>query len=174
MDIDAVTKILDDIYDEDLAIGALIVKPATDEELERLQRDLAEAGEGIPLAPPDLLDFLRVANGVAWNGFEFFGTYQVTVKQTGYTLPDIVTMNIEKHGMTSGLEDMLYIGRIDEDTYVYNAGTGKYVVLDALTRFEVETYDSYEELFLSCVTPYVEACLYPDADDEGPSLDEGE
>ena len=40
MDIDAVTKILDDIYDEDLAIGALIVKPATDEELERLHREI--------------------------------------------------------------------------------------------------------------------------------------
>ena len=155
----------------------LIVKPAGGMELRRLQEDLnklKEQGLEIPLAPTDYLEFLEIANGVSWNGFEFFGTYQVTEKKSGYTLPDIVTMNDKIYERKLGIAGRLLLGRFDDDIYVYNDEDASFQVLDSLTLTEIESYESFELLFAESLLPYMfyESLPSDDDDEEYPPDDE--
>ena len=67
-DSERIREIFDRIYET----GALIIKPAEGKALARCQEDLHLIG--VPQLPADVIEFLEIANGVAWNGFEFFGT----------------------------------------------------------------------------------------------------
>ncbi len=169
MDTENIADIFDKIYETD----ALIVKPAGALEIARCQRDLHDIS--VPALPAEYIEFLKIANGVAWNGFEFFGTYQVTVKKSGYTLTDIVSFNDKQHQNKMGLKQMLLLGRFDDDIYVYNTEIAKYQALDSLTLTEIDTYDTFEDLFVTNVTAYID---YDDddlpPDDEDASKDEGE
>ncbi|MCR5094081.1 MAG: YrhA family protein [Lachnospiraceae bacterium] len=157
MDAEVIRNVLNDL--STCAGEPLIVKPAEGMELKRLQEDLqklADLGVAVPQAPADYLEFLEVANGLSWNGFEFFGTYQVTVKKSGYTLQDIVTMNDKMHERKMGLSNMLLLGRFDDDIYVYNANNGKYQALDSLTLTEIETCNTFDQLLILSLYPYVD------------------
>ncbi|MCR5675762.1 MAG: YrhA family protein [Lachnospiraceae bacterium] len=178
MNSEAIRNTLDAVWNISETERPLIVKPAVGKELARMQQDLLElAGNGvrIPQVPADYLEFLEIANGFAWNGFEFFGTYQVTVKKSGYTLIDLVNFNGKMRQRKMGMDDLLVLGRFDDDIYVYNAGTKQYQTLDSLTLTEIDTWDGFDELFVASVTPYIDPDEDPDdeypPDDEQPGID---
>ncbi len=166
---EAIKDLFDRIYETD----ALIVKPALGWELARCQEDLHKIGA--PELPADYIEFLEIANGISWNGFEFFGTYQVTVKKSGYTLNDIVSANTDWHGRKMGLKGLLVLGRFDDDLYVYHSGNHGYLAVDSLSLAPIDRFRSFSELFLNSVGPYAdyEDDGYP-PDDEDASLEEGE
>ncbi len=157
---------IEDIFDIVYELDALIVKAAEAEVLSRCQADLAHIG--VPSLPADYIEFLEIANGFAWNGFEFFGTYQVTVKNQGYVLSDIISVNEEWHERKLGLKDKLVLGRFDDDIYIYDPKTSEYQALDSMTLTEIDTYDSFDDLFVCTVG------LYTDFDDEDISYDDEE
>ena len=150
MDYETIADLFDVIY----KTGALIIKGAVDEELTRCDRDLTSISA--PKLPPEYIQFLKIANGMSWNGFEFFGTYQVTVKKTGYILQDIVTMNDKMRSRKFGFGDLLLLGRFDDDIYIYNPKTEQYQALDSLTLIEVESYDTFEDLIVGTVGVYAD------------------
>ncbi|MCR5688086.1 MAG: SMI1/KNR4 family protein [Lachnospiraceae bacterium] len=165
-----------DIFDKTYETDALIVKPAADEEIERCNKDLDEISGGTgedyiasikPGArksekeksaalslPDDYTEFLKIANGYAWNGFQFFGTYQVTVKKSGYTLLDIVSVNQNYRERKFGLKDMIVLGDFDDDLYAYDFKSSKYLVMDQITLTPFDEYDSFDELFTCTVGAY--------------------
>ncbi|MCR5734152.1 MAG: YrhA family protein [Lachnospiraceae bacterium] len=170
MDTERITDIFDSIYETE----ALIVKPAKGEEIQRCNEDLAELGFGF--IPPDYIEFLEVADGVAWNGFEFFGVFRVTVKKSGYVLPDLISMNQKIREDKFGMDNRLYLGRFDDDIYVYDRSEDMYLTLDNLTLTLIDSFETFEDMFVSSITPYIdydEDDEY-DYDDEDASLDEGE
>ena len=174
-----------DLFDDTYETDALIVKPATDEELARCNDDLAAISKAgtdyidsikpgaktkktskIRLVLPEsYTEFLRIANGYAWNSFEFFGTYQVTVKKSGYVLPDIVTMNQKYHNDKMGLDDMIVLGRFDDDIYVYNFKESEYQALDAMTLGYIDSYEGFDDLFICNVSMYTDPDEYLIEDD---------
>lgn len=181
-----------DIFDKTYETGSLIVKPATDEEIERCNKDLEEisggAGEdyiasikpgakkkegadsSVTLSlPEDYAEFLKIANGYAWNGFEFFGTYQVTVKQSGYTLSDIVGVNQNYRERKFGLKNKIVLGEFDDDLYAYDFESSKYLVMDQVTLTPFDEYDSFDELFAGTVGAYA---FYDDEDSDDEFEDE--
>ncbi|MCR4654929.1 MAG: YrhA family protein [Lachnospiraceae bacterium] len=157
---------IEDIFDIVYETGALIVKSAEGNELSVCVEDLISIG--MPALPADYIEFLEIANGFAWNGFEFFGTYQVTVKKQGYVLRDIVSVNKDWHDRKLGLEGKLVLGQFDDDIYIYDPETKKYQALDNMTLTEIDTYDSFDGLFVCSVG------LYTDFDDEEYSYDDEE
>ena len=160
MNEDRITEVFDKIYET----GALIIKPAKADELTRCQQDLADIH--VPQLPADYIEFLQIANGLAWNGFEFYGTYQVTEKKSGYCLKDIVSANIKWHDRKIGLAGKLLLGTFDDDIYVYAPESAEYQTLDSLTLSEIDTCESFEELFIANVAAYV------DDDEDWPFDDE--
>ncbi len=160
MDSELIKNILDSIYET----GAIIIEPADDDIIKRVQEDLK--AEGIIAMPEDLIVFLKeIANGVSWNGFEFFGTYQATEKNTGYVLENIIRMNSKYRERKIGMAELLLVGRFDDDIYVYEPATGLYKTLDSLTLTEIDSYESFDDLFVSSMLPYIDDTDYLPEDD---------
>lgn len=173
-----------DLFDDTYETDALIIKPATDEEIARCNGDLADilrsggdyidsirpgaktsGASGTVLSIPEsYAEFLKISNGYAWNGFEFFGIYQTTVKASGYTLPDLITMNEKYHNDKMGLDDMIVLGRFDDDIYVYNFKESEYQALDSLTLSYIDSFEGFDDLFICYVSMYTDEEDYIDDD----------
>jgi hypothetical protein len=142
------TEMLVDIFDATVKTDALVVDPAMEHEIHRCNRDLADI-EAPPL-PVEYMLMLGVANGYAWNGFEFYGTYEVKQKDSNYLLWDIVRIN-EKYAWG---EHILILGKFDEEYYVYNTENQKYMAYDRLTQIENDTFDSLADMLGGTVCIY--------------------
>ena len=129
--------------------GAMIVRPATKEDLDLCQKDMAEME--FPLIPQGYADFLGKLNGFAWNGIEFFSTDQVTDPDTDYTLNDIVSANEMFAGYNEGFKHCVFLGRADDDLYVYNTRSGRYEVMDMTGRDVMEDFETFEAMFIGLV-----------------------
>ena len=145
-------KSMDDILnyltEEDL--DAMIVRPATDEDIDSCNRDFAECKMNLAL-PDGYVWFLKQLNGFAWNGIEMFSTDQVTDPETGYTLNDIVSANEQFRRTNEGFEHCFFFGRCDDDLYVYNTKNKQWEVLDMSGRDVMEEYGGFEEFFVAVV-----------------------
>jgi hypothetical protein len=129
--------------------GAMIVRPASQKDLDLCQKDMAEME--FPPIPQGYAAFLSRLNGFAWNGIEFFSTDQVTDPETGYMLNDIVSVNEQFRRLNEGFEHCVYLGRADDDLYVYNTQNGRYEVMDMTGRDVMEEYGDFKELFVAVV-----------------------
>ncbi len=126
--------------------GALIVKPATDDEIEMLGKDIT--------LPDEYIEFLKFADGFSWNGFEFFGVYNVTVNSSGYTLKSVVVMNDTYRQRKFAFKGKTLLGRFDDDIYVWDEKDGLYKALDSLTMIEIESYRHFDDMFYDVVSEY--------------------
>lgn len=133
--------------------GAMIVRAASSKDLAQAQKDMAEIG--LKPIPQGYIDFLREYNGFAWNGVEFFSTDQVTDPDTEYTLMDIVTENEDFARYNEDLPDLVYLGRADDDLYVYDTKSQKYQVLDFTGRDVMDEFDTFDALFTAVVEPRI-------------------
>jgi len=137
-----IMKFLEDDYD------AMIPRPATEEELEHCNDDLAEIA--LELIPDGYAEFLKMNNGFAWNGIEFYSTLQVTDPEENYTLMDLLIMNNDFSDAYE-LDEYFLMGRADDDYYTYNTETKKYEILEMSSRDVMEEFDTFEELFADAV-----------------------
>lgn len=143
-----IEDILNKLSDDD---GAMIVRPASSKDLAQCQKDMAEIE--LPPVPQGYIDFLRMVNGFAWNGIEFFSTDQVTDPETNYMLNDIVSANEDFAGYAEDLAGNVLLGRADDDLYVYNTQNQKYEVLDFTGHDVMEEFDTFDDLFANVVSP---------------------
>ena len=133
--------------------GAMIVRPATSDDLNLCQEDMVEME--MPLIPKGYVDFLSKLNGFAWNGIEFFSTDQVTDPETDYRLNDIVSENenfVDSNENLLEVDYYVFLGRADDDLYVYNTKNGRYEVLDRTGRDVMEDFETFEAMFVSVVS----------------------
>jgi hypothetical protein len=132
----------------------MIVRPATDNDIDLCNEDFAECEPGMSL-PDGYAAFLRQLNGFAWNGIEFFSTDQVTDTESDYTLNDIVSAYEDFAENNEGLEHCICLGRADDDIYVYNTKNGRYEVLDMSGRDVMEEFDTFDAMFVGVVAPRI-------------------
>jgi hypothetical protein len=149
-------KTIDDILNRLTGLDAdpMIVRPATGEDIDLCNKDFDECELGVSL-PDGYAAFLKKLNGFAWNGIEFFSTDQVTDEESGFMLNDIVSANESFAEQNEGFEHCVYLGRADDDLYVYNTKNGRYEVLDMTGRDMMEDYDSFEAMFVGVVWPRI-------------------
>jgi hypothetical protein len=137
-----------DILDED--DGAMIPRPATDEDITQCNENLVELG--LEPLPQGYIDFLKKNNGLAWNGIVLYSTDQVTEagNPNGFKLMDLVTENDDFNDRYE-LDEKVLLGRADEDYYTYNIETKKYEALELESREIWEEFDTFEDLFFFTV-----------------------
>ena len=125
---------------------AILVKPLEDfGEIDHCNRNLFDIG--CPPLPMEYLDgMLMVKNGLAWNGFEFYGTYEARDKTSGYALRDIVAVNEDLSERKDYPDTYLIIGSFDEEYYIFYYEDLKYKLIDRLTLMVDDEYDSFEHL----------------------------
>jgi len=144
-------KIIDeiiDVLDEDQ--GAMIPRPATDDDIIQCQTDLVDLY--LEPLPQGYIDFLMKCNGLAWNGIEFYSTYQVSEADnpSSFILMDLVTMNNDFNNQYE-LDEKVLLGRADEEYYTYNIETQKYEILEFGSSEALEEYDTFAKLFRNTV-----------------------
>ena len=133
-----------DILNEDP--GSMIPRPASEDDITQCQNDLIELG--LEPLPQGYIDFLKINNGLAWNGIIFYSTDQVTEADNpaGFKLMDLVTMNDEFNDRFE-LDEKILLGIADDDYYTYNIETKKYEILEFSSRELMEEFDKFDELF---------------------------
>jgi len=138
-----INYVLETIYKK----NALLLPPVEDHlEFDACNFDLFDVGSP-PLPMEYTIDFLMETNGLSWESVEFFGTYDVKDKSTGYTvLNSIVYENFEVRKREAFPKHFLLIGSEDEFNFIYDFKTQKYKIIDRLTLIEAEEFDSFEEL----------------------------
>jgi len=142
---------IDDILNAVVDEGAMIVRPASQKDLKLCQKDMVEME--FPSIPQGYAGFLGKLNGFAWNGIEFFSTDQVTDTDTGYTLNDIVSANEMFVKYNEGFKHCVFLGRADDDLYVYNTHSQRYEVMDMTGRDVMEDFETFEAMFVGVVSP---------------------
>lgn len=133
----------------DKAIGGLFALPASDEEIAACKEELDEIGS--PLLPDDYVQFLKICNGLAWNGIELHGTNRVEDDDsTDYSLDDIVSADMYYRELYGDLgAEYLYFGRADEEYYTFDSANSKYEARDRTGNDIMEEHESFEKFFLS-------------------------
>ena len=134
-------RIYEILMDDD---SAMMPRPASDTDIAQCKKDLADLG--FDALGEDYWDFLKLHNGMAWDSVQFWGTDQVTDADTprGFKLMDLVTMSDEydeRYYENMGVE-CIFIGRADEDFYVYNTEAKQYEVR-ALDEGCAEAYEIF-------------------------------
>jgi hypothetical protein len=169
-DTETMNTILEKLREDD---GAWICRPAADDDIKRCNRDLdacalnplpVSSAEGakrtkVPL-PEDYAAFLKICNGFSWNGIQFWGTDMVTeegnvgLKESaaGFKLMDIASMSDEydTRYYDNHETEMLYLGRSDDDIYVYNFGEKRYEIrsMEEGCGEANEDFPTFAELFM--------------------------
>lgn len=133
--------------------GAMIVRPATKKDISLCQDDMSNMK--FPSLPPGYADFLKLLNGFAWNGIEFYSTDQVTDTDTGYMLLDIVSANEQFRVYFEQLPHCIILGRSDMDWYVYNTQSGRYEVIDESDGVVMEHFEDFLSMFIAVVSPRI-------------------
>ena len=159
-----------DIFADTESTGALIAQPAYDVAIRKCNRNLRCIG--LKPMPKGYADFLKAANGYAWNGFEFYGTDICKEASSGYVLRDIVAVNYDMRERKCDFPaNTLILGQFDEDIYIYDDKKKKYLSLDSMTLSEMDAFDSFSDLLESTVGLYAE--LDEDATHTGGGGEEG-
>jgi hypothetical protein len=111
--------------------SAMLPRPATTKDIARCNKRLAELA--LPELPADYAELLQQCNGMAWNGVELYGTDHATDPSDGFELADIVSNSDaqdEYFAERIGVYEALYIGRSEEEIFVYNAKNKSYEIYD--------------------------------------------
>jgi hypothetical protein len=127
--------------------SAMLPRPATEKDIADCNKDLAELA--MPALPADYAELLRQCNGMAWNGVELYGTDRVTDNSDGFVLIDIVSNSDAQDDYFAERIDVyeaLYIGRSDEEFFIYNAENKKYEIYDRSGMDVVGTFDTVGDM----------------------------
>jgi hypothetical protein len=106
--------------------------------------------------PPGYAEFLKTCNGFSWNSVEFWGTGEASEKgDDSYRLMDTVTMNddLDSRYAENLDAELFYLGRADEDIYVYTTEAKRYEVrsMEEACRETYESFETFMELFMFVV-----------------------
>ena len=131
----------------------MIVRPATDKDIEMCNEDFIEFCEKPVVLPDEYVKFLKHHNGFAWNSIELFSTDRVTDTRTDYMLNDIVSENEDFQDHYEPLSHCLYFGRASEEMYLYNPtkDSKRWERRDITSWRVMEEHDSFEEFFVAVV-----------------------
>ena len=132
-------------------IGAMIVPPIGDEEIEMCSMYLT--GYGFPPLPQGYAEFLKICNGYAFDGVELYGTEPTREKGSSYMLKDIASVTFEMYkdyGEEYELsKSLLWFGRDACGDYLtYDDKTGMYQHRSHESKVHVYfECDTFEEFF---------------------------
>ena len=118
--------------------------PGSDEEIQRLiERARQELRTELPTG---YLDFLRLTNGLDWNGVVIYAADTTPIAgHPDRIIPDVIEMNLN-YREDQRFADLLVIGSNGMDLYTYRISTDVYEVYDEVPHELLETLATFDEL----------------------------
>lgn len=127
--------------------GCVTFEPASDEDIEHVEAELTT--RGFANIPSDYKVFLKLTNGLTYNGIEFFGTSPHYRPEKDYTFPDIISES-KQYINYDFFTQKIIIGRISENILLYDKKNDYYGIVDRTnlrSRIEVETFLEFIKIF---------------------------
>ncbi len=123
--------------------GVFKTSPIKPNDLTEVQKKLEKMGVFLP---EEYGDFLFTTNGLFWAGLEFFGSHSAQDKKNGYNITGLIEQNMLYQALNKGSEKA-FIGRTDEENFVYNPSQNSYEIIDEFSGEEVKNFAHFEEMF---------------------------
>lgn len=143
-------ELLTRVAEEQRRFGSGLQPPSTEEQLQRL---VERARHELHTEPPaEYLNFLRLTNGLDWNGVVIYASHNVPiVGHPDRPIPDLIEMNLNYRD-DPRFEDLLVMGSNGMDLYTYRISKGVYEIYDEVPHELVETVPTFDELMTSALT----------------------
>jgi hypothetical protein len=137
-------ELLQRVAEEQRRFGSGLQPPAAGEQIQLL---IERAQKELHTKPPvEYLNFLRVTNGLDWNGVVIYASDTAPiVGHPDRPIPDLVEMNLNYRD-DSRFDDLLVIGSNGMDIYTYRISNGAYEIYDEVPHELVETIPTFDEL----------------------------
>lgn len=137
-------ELLKRVGEEQRRFGSRLQPPCSEEQLQLLVTGADK--ELHTELPPEYLNFLRLTNGLDWNGVVIYASDTVPiVGHPDRFINGIVEMNLN-YREDPRFEDLLVIGSNGMDIYTYRISTGACEVYDEVPHELVETVPTFDEL----------------------------
>lgn len=138
------TELLKKVEQQASNYGETMQPPATEVMLNKLIEDSTK--ELQTTVPSDYLAFLRIMNGLDWNGMSIYAcTDAVSADSSHARISGLIEANLN-HRDIDVMQDFLVLGEDSMDVYVYDPKSKKYQARDR-TAFDInETFNSFDDL----------------------------
>lgn len=127
---------------------AVTFSPADDRSLKFAITMLSS--HGFISIPEEYINFLKITNGLIWNGLELYGTKGYDRENKNYSLPGIIDINLDFMGI-DGLSGKLILGRASEELLVYSGKDNRYQCVDRTDFLVTQVAPSFSELIYTFV-----------------------
>lgn len=108
------------------------------------------SNHGFPSIPEEYSEFLKITNGLIWNGVELYGTKAFDRELKEYSFPGIIDVNMDFMGFDA-LPKRLIVGRAPEELIVYSSEDKNWQCMDRID-FSVNTvYPYFKEILASFI-----------------------
>ena len=143
-------ELLKRVGEEQRRFGSDLQAPTTGEQIQVL---IERARKQLHTEPPaDYLNFLRLTNGLDWNGVVFYASDTVPiVGHPDRPIPDLVEMNLS-YREDPRFEEILVLGSNGMDIYTYRIPKGIYEIYDEVPHELFETIPTFDELMTKALT----------------------
>ena len=143
-------ELLQRVAEEQRRFGSGLQSPSTEEQIQAL---VERAKEELHTEPPvDYLNFLKLTNGLDWNGVVIYASDTVPiVGHPDRPIPDLVEMNLN-YREDPRFDDLLVLGSNGMDLYTYRIAKGAYEIIDEVPHDLVETVPTFDELMTNALT----------------------
>jgi hypothetical protein len=137
-------ELLKRVGEEQRQFGSGLQPPSAGEQIQVLIENARKQLHSEP--PADYLNFLRLTNGLDWNGVVIYGGDTAPiVGHPDRAIPNLVEMNLNYRD-DPRFDDLLVIGSNGMDIYTYRISSGVYEIYDEVPHELVETISTFDEL----------------------------
>lgn len=128
--------------------GCVTFPPCPEESITHVSTLLSASG--FSTIPPEYKEFLKITDGLSYNGIELFGSRSHNRPEKGYTFPDLAasTFHYEDYDF---FRRKIILGRVSESLIFYDKISERYAIADRLSlrsRCEAKTFIEILKIFL--------------------------
>lgn len=135
---------LNEVVSEMAEFNRIPLAPASNIEIQTLHAKLSKLGN-VKSLPDTYIEFLKIMNGLNWNGLFIYSSKTMSITGTDVKLSDIVEANeiwrdYEPH------EQYLFFGDGNISLYCQDLNTGEFKEFDRSSDTFIQVYDNFESM----------------------------
>ena len=100
--------------------------------------------------PAEYIEFLKISDGLIWNGLELYGTKAYEREEKAYSFPGIIDANMDFMGFEA-LFNKIIVGKASEELIVYSFTEKRWQCIDRTDFAVTQVAPRFSELIYSFI-----------------------
>jgi len=153
-------EVLTKITEIESQLGYRLPPPCTPAQLKTVQDEtMAKLGLQVPA---EYLEFLRLHNGLAWNGLHMYGVEEYEFSPS--KIAGMVEMNLLRREVPvpTWTSQHLCLGDTGDDSYGLRLTDGRYCGVDVVSGYVFQEYESFDEMIDSVLRELLSSTDFDD------------